>query len=113
MTNNDDKLLVRFFGRAAKAEIPDGGFSRRVAESLHGRILRRVVVWRAFCVVAAVALSVGFSVWRAVAAWLADVAGSLIACGQPHSLLLHLAVVAAIAAAWAIREVLDNEHALW
>ena len=112
MTSNDDKLLGRLFGEAARAEIPDGGFSRRVMRSLPDGTLRCLRLWRAACVAAAVAVATGLRVWREAAAWFADAAAALTATASPLTLLLHLAVAVAVGLALIVREALDRERAL-
>ncbi len=117
MTSNDDKLLGRLLSEAAHAEIPDGGFSRRVMRSLSDGTLRRVRLWRAVCVVAAVAMAAGLRVWSEAAAWIAEAiawfaeaAAAPVAPAQPPA-LLHMAVAVAVVLALVVREALDRERA--
>lgn len=117
MTSNDDKLLGRLFCEAAHAEIPDGGFSRRVMRSLPDGTLRSVRLWRAVCVAAAVAMAVSMRVWREAAewfaeaiAWIADVAAAPVASAQPPA-LLHMALALAVVLTLVVREALDRERA--
>lgn len=113
MTSNDDKLLGRLFSEAAHAEIPDGGFSRRVMRSLPDDAMRRARLWRAFCVVAAVAMAAGLRVWREAAAWITDAAAALMASAHPRTLLLHMAACVAVAVAWVVSEALRSERTGW
>lgn len=117
MTSNDDKLLGRLFSEAAHAEIPDGGFSRRVMRSLPDGTLRRVRLWRAVCVAACVVLCVALRLWREAAewfaeaiAWFAEAAAAPVAPAQPPA-LLHMAVAVAVVLALVVREALDRERA--
>lgn len=117
MTSNDDKLLGRLFSEAAHAEIPDGGFSRRVMRSLPDGTLRRVRLWRTVCVAACVAMAVSMRVWREAAdwfdesiAWFADAAAAPVASAQPPA-LLHMALALAVVLALVVREALDRERA--
>ena len=113
MTSNDDKLLERFFSRAAQTEIPDGGFGRRVMRSLPDDALRRVRLWRAFCVVVCVVICVALRLWRGALAALASAAESLVAAGRPETLLLHMAACVAVAVAWVVSEALRSERTGW
>ena len=110
MTSNDDKLLGRLFSEAAHAEIPDGGFSRRVMRSLPDGTLRRVRLWRAVCVAACVVLCVALRLWREAAEWFAEAAAAPVAPAQPP-VLLHMAVAVAVVLALVVREALDRERA--
>lgn len=113
MTNNDDKLLERFFSEAARTEIPDGGFSRRVMRSLPDRTLLKARLWAAFCVVLGVALAVGFRVWDVAAVWLLDVAHALLKPGlQLHS-VAHLLIGVAVVLGLVVAEVIDRERSWW
>ena len=113
MTNNDDKLLERFFSEAARTDIPDAGFSRRVMRSLPDRTLLKARLWRAFCVAACLALAVGLRVWAQLGGWAAGVLGAMAEAGLPRVNLLHAAVALAVALALAVREVVDRERAWW
>ena len=105
--------MERFFSDAARTDIPDAGFSRRVMRSLPDRTLLKARLWRAFCVAACLALAVGLRVWTRLGGWAAGVLGTMAESGLPRVNLLHAAVAIAVALALAVREVVDRERAWW
>lgn len=113
MTNNDDKLLEKFFSEAARTEIADGGFSRRVMRSLPDRTLLKARLWTAFCLAFGVVMAVGFRVWHEAAVWLAGAVRTIVAADLQWHHVAHLLVAMAVVMALLIKEVMDRERSWW
>lgn len=64
MEDNKDILLDKLFAEAAKTEIADNGFSRRVMRRLPLRAEKYSRIWTAICTSAAIILLTYFKAWN-------------------------------------------------
>ena len=64
MEDNKDILLNNLFAEAAKTEIADNGFSRKVMRRLPSRAERMSRIWTCVCTMAAVVLLTYFKAWN-------------------------------------------------
>lgn len=111
MTNDNDQLLQQFFSEAARQEIADNGFSRRVMSRLPSRINWFTRIWTACCVLIAVVLFYVSNGWELLLASLEVlVRTALVHDFQIHPLML---IASALVLMWiGIIELFRNERRL-
>ena len=68
-----DILLNNLFAEAAKTEIADNGFSRKVMRRLPSRAERMSRIWTCVCTMAAVVLRTYFKAWNYIFDWAVNV----------------------------------------
>ena len=90
--HSDDQLLRQFFSEAARQQISDNGFSRRVMRHLPVRINWIERVWTLCCIAVAVVLFVMFRGWELLAQHLLTLLQPL-HDAQPLTLLTTLTTV--------------------
>lgn len=73
MEDNKDILLNNLFAEAAKTEIADNGFSRKVMRRLPSRAERMSRIWTFVCTMAAVVLLTYFKAWNYIFDWAVNV----------------------------------------
>ena len=73
MEDNKDILLNNLFAEAAKTEIADNGFSRKVMRRLPSRAERMSRIWTLVCTMAAVVLLTSFKAWNYIFDWAVNV----------------------------------------
>ena len=66
-------LLNNLFAEAAKTEIADNGFSRKVMRRLPSRAERMSRIWTCVCTMAAVVLLTYFKAWNYIFDWAVNV----------------------------------------
>lgn len=80
MIDDRDELLVRKFFDGCKADVPDGGFSRRVMRRLPDRERRLNRIWTAVCAAVGVVLFVKFDWLGELAAYVKTAVAGVAAC---------------------------------